>query len=81
MIHFRTRKKRMVKIKGIYIYIHYLIIASAEICHGVQFFSLFVSSRKGPLQAPQFLRTTVRWDYQPDICKDYKETGFCGFGG
>ncbi|XP_048479741.1 E3 ubiquitin-protein ligase RNF113A-like [Plutella xylostella] len=21
-----------------------------------------------------------RWDYQPDICKDYKETGFCGFG-
>jgi RING finger protein 113A len=22
----------------------------------------------------------VRWDYQPDICKDYKETGFCGFG-
>lgn len=22
-----------------------------------------------------------RWDYQPDICKDYKETGFCGFGG
>lgn len=37
--------------------------------------------RKGPLQAPQFLRSTVRWDYQPDICKDYKETGFCGFGG
>lgn len=23
----------------------------------------------------------MRWDYQPDICKDYKETGFCGFGG
>lgn len=22
----------------------------------------------------------MRWDYQPDICKDYKETGFCGFG-
>ncbi len=21
-----------------------------------------------------------RWDYQPDICKDYKETGYCGFG-
>ena len=21
-----------------------------------------------------------RWDYAPDICKDYKETGFCGFG-
>ena len=36
---------------------------------------------KGPLQAPSFLRSTVRWDYQPDICKDYKETGYCGFGG
>ena len=19
-------------------------------------------------------------DYQPDVCKDYKETGFCGYG-
>ncbi|XP_008587585.1 PREDICTED: RING finger protein 113A-like [Galeopterus variegatus] len=36
--------------------------------------------RKGPLRAPEHLRATVRWDYQPDICKDYKETGFCGFG-
>ena len=43
------------------------------------FLSCFL--RKGPFQAPQFLRSTVRWDYQPDICKDYKETGFCGFGG
>ena len=33
------------------------------------------------MQAPLFLRTTVRWDYQPDLCKDYKETGYCGFGG
>ena len=23
---------------------------------------------------------TVRFDYQPDICKDYKETGYCGYG-
>ena len=37
--------------------------------------------RKGPIRAPANLRATVRWDYQPDICKDYKETGFCGFGG
>ncbi|KAK7871442.1 hypothetical protein R5R35_010828 [Gryllus longicercus] len=36
--------------------------------------------RKGPIRAPTNLRATVRWDYQPDICKDYKETGFCGFG-
>lgn len=36
--------------------------------------------RKGPMRAPDHLRATVRWDYQPDLCKDYKETGFCGFG-
>lgn len=36
--------------------------------------------RKGPIRAPAHLRATVRWDYQPDICKDYKETGYCGFG-
>ncbi|PIO52371.1 hypothetical protein TELCIR_26323 [Teladorsagia circumcincta] len=38
-------------------------------------------NRIGPIRAPQFLRQTVRWDYAPDICKDYKETGFCTFGG
>ncbi|XP_044522392.1 E3 ubiquitin-protein ligase RNF113A-like [Gracilinanus agilis] len=38
------------------------------------------AGRKGPIRAPEHLRATVRWDYQPDICKDYKETGFCGFG-
>ena len=38
------------------------------------------SVRKGPVRAPLYLRSTVRWDYQPDICKDYKETGTCGFG-
>ncbi|XP_067941855.1 E3 ubiquitin-protein ligase RNF113A-like [Watersipora subatra] len=37
-------------------------------------------NRKGPMRAPAHLRATVRWDYQPDVCKDYKETGFCGFG-
>ena len=35
---------------------------------------------QGPIRAPTFVRTTSRFDYQPDICKDYKETGFCGFG-
>lgn len=34
----------------------------------------------GPIRAATFVRTTARFDYQPDICKDYKETGFCGFG-
>ncbi|NXH54781.1 R113A protein, partial [Rhabdornis inornatus] len=37
--------------------------------------------RQGPIHAPGYLRATVCWDYQPDICKDYKETGCCGFGG
>jgi RING finger protein 113A len=34
----------------------------------------------GPIRAPQNVRVTARFDYQPDICKDYKQTGFCGFG-
>ncbi|CAC5373946.1 RNF113A [Mytilus coruscus] len=37
--------------------------------------------RKGPIRAPAHLRATVRWDYQPDICKDFKETGYCSRGG
>ncbi|XP_056340464.1 E3 ubiquitin-protein ligase RNF113A-like isoform X1 [Oenanthe melanoleuca] len=36
--------------------------------------------RRGPVRAPEHLRATGRWDYQPDLCKDYRETGFCGFG-
>ena len=34
----------------------------------------------GPIKAPTNIRTTCRFDYQPDVCKDYKDTGFCGFG-
>lgn len=34
----------------------------------------------GPLRASAHIRTSVRFDYQPDICKDYKETGYCGYG-
>ena len=34
----------------------------------------------GPIRASQNVRVTARFDYQPDICKDYKQTGFCGFG-
>ncbi|KAF7322031.1 Spliceosomal zinc finger-containing protein [Mycena kentingensis (nom. inval.)] len=26
------------------------------------------------------IRTVTITDYQPDVCKDYKETGYCGFG-
>lgn len=38
-------------------------------------------NRVGPIRAPNFIRQSVRWDFAPDICKDYKETGFCTFGG
>ena len=34
----------------------------------------------GPIRAPQFVKNTARFDYQPDLCKDYKDTGFCGYG-
>ena len=34
----------------------------------------------GPLRANVHIRSSVRFDYQPDVCKDYKETGFCGYG-
>ena len=35
---------------------------------------------QGPLRRPSFLRSTIRVDYQPDVCKDYKLTGSCGWG-
>ncbi|KAF9316538.1 hypothetical protein BG003_001841 [Podila horticola] len=34
----------------------------------------------GPMRASSNIRVTNRFDYQPDICKDYKETGYCGYG-
>lgn len=34
----------------------------------------------GPVKAASNLRVTARFDYAPDLCKDYLETGFCGFG-
>jgi len=42
--------------------------------------SMKAKGTQGPLRAPTFIRTTAVFDYQPDVCKDYKETGFCGFG-
>jgi len=35
---------------------------------------------KGPVRGNSFFRATVRIDHEPCVCKDYKETGFCGFG-
>ncbi|KAF2180723.1 hypothetical protein K469DRAFT_639101 [Zopfia rhizophila CBS 207.26] len=34
----------------------------------------------GPVKAPTNIRTITITDYSPDVCKDYKQTGFCGFG-
>ncbi|EJT99213.1 hypothetical protein DACRYDRAFT_41899, partial [Dacryopinax primogenitus] len=37
--------------------------------------------RSGPVRAnPSTIRQVTITDYQPDVCKDYKETGYCGFG-
>ncbi|KAF2456758.1 hypothetical protein BDY21DRAFT_286919 [Lineolata rhizophorae] len=34
----------------------------------------------GPQKAAGNVRTITFTDYAPDVCKDYKQTGFCGFG-
>lgn len=34
----------------------------------------------GPVKASTNVRMTTFFDYKPDVCKDYKLTGFCGFG-
>lgn len=34
----------------------------------------------GPQKAASNVRTITMVDYTPDVCKDYKQTGFCGFG-
>ncbi|KAH9256502.1 hypothetical protein BASA81_005417 [Batrachochytrium salamandrivorans] len=34
----------------------------------------------GPSSAPRFVRATTITDYNPELCKDYNQTGYCGFG-
>lgn len=34
----------------------------------------------GPVKASTNVRTITITDYAPDVCKDYKQTGWCGFG-
>ena len=34
----------------------------------------------GPVKASTNIRTITVTDFAPDVCKDYKQTGFCGFG-
>ncbi|DAZ97479.1 TPA: hypothetical protein N0F65_009962 [Lagenidium giganteum] len=40
----------------------------------------YFTSTQGPIRAQTWARSICRFDYQPDVCKDYKETGFCGYG-
>jgi RING finger protein 113A len=38
------------------------------------------SKYSGPVRQTSHIRPDVRMDYARDICKDYKETGYCGYG-
>lgn len=38
------------------------------------------SKQVGPVKAATNVRTITITDFAPDVCKDYKQTGFCGFG-
>lgn len=43
-------------------------------------FTSQVMNGQGPARAPVHYRATSRFDYQPDVCKDFKDTGYCGYG-
>ncbi|PVH17776.1 uncharacterized protein CXQ87_000671 [Candidozyma duobushaemuli] len=34
----------------------------------------------GPKPAPENIKVITLTDFQPDICKDFQQTGFCGYG-
>eukprot|EP01016_Furgasonia_blochmanni_P040311 TRINITY_DN5128_c0_g1_i2.p1 TRINITY_DN5128_c0_g1~~TRINITY_DN5128_c0_g1_i2.p1 ORF type:complete len:392 (+),score=84.20 TRINITY_DN5128_c0_g1_i2:176-1351(+) len=34
----------------------------------------------GPLRAPSNIRATCRFDFNPSLCKDWHDAGYCGFG-
>jgi RING finger protein 113A len=36
--------------------------------------------RAGPVKATGYVKMTTLVDYNPSICKDYKQTGYCGYG-
>ena len=36
--------------------------------------------KAGPIRTSVFARKVSHVDYNPYVCKDYKETGMCGFG-
>jgi RING finger protein 113A len=38
------------------------------------------NTKIGPTRASTNVRTTIVTDFSPDVCKDFKTTGWCGFG-
>jgi RING finger protein 113A len=38
------------------------------------------SRQVGPVKSSTNVRTITVIDFAPDVCKDYKQTGFCGYG-
>ncbi len=36
--------------------------------------------KAGPIKASNFIKSATLIDYNPSVCKDYKQTGFCGYG-
>ncbi|GEQ68662.1 hypothetical protein JCM33374_g2330 [Metschnikowia sp. JCM 33374] len=34
----------------------------------------------GPKAGPKNVRVTTLTDFQPDVCKDFQQTGYCGYG-
>lgn len=34
----------------------------------------------GPKPVPKNIRVTTLTDFQPDVCKDFQQTGYCGYG-
>jgi RING finger protein 113A len=38
------------------------------------------SKQFGPIKAATNVRTVTVMDFAPDVCKDWKQTGWCGFG-
>lgn len=52
-----------------------------DIYTGKHYYDSYTDTKPtGPIRMTQNLRSTDRFDYAPDVCKDYKETGFCGYG-
>lgn len=60
------------------------MIASDQSVHQLFSAGLFVSITRFAFMYLQCKLITVKFNLyvvqQPDICKDYKETGFCGYG-